>query len=42
MTKDGETKSFVIEPYSPYYLYAFDGPRVLITDEIFDGESYDL
>ena len=42
MTKDRETKRFIIEPHSPYYLHPFDGPGVLITAEIFDGENYDL
>ena len=42
MTKDGETKRYVTEPHSPYYLHPSDGPGALITYEIFDGENYDL
>ena len=42
MPKDGETKRFVVEPHSPYYRHPSDGPDVLITAEIFDGDNYDL
>ena len=42
MTKDGEKKRFLIEPHSPYYFHPSDGPGVLITVEVFDGDNYDL
>jgi len=42
MEKNGEIKRFVIEPHSPYYLHPSDGPGVLITVKIFDGENYDM
>jgi len=42
MPKDRETKRFVVEPHSPYYLYLSDGLGVLITAEIFNGKNYDL
>jgi len=42
MTSDGQNKRFIIEPHSPYYLHPSEGPGVLITVEVFDGNNYDL
>ena len=42
MTKDGEKRKLVVEPYSPYHLHKSEGPSALITVEVLDGENYDL
>lgn len=42
MTKDGDKKAFMIEPYCPYYLHPAEGPGALITAMVFDGKYYDL
>ena len=42
MTKDRGKQRFLIEPHSPYYLLPSDGPGVLITAKVFDGENYDF
>lgn len=42
MAKYGENKTLMIEPRSPYYLHPSEGPRMLITLEVFDGKNYEL
>ena len=42
MAKDGEKKTLMIEPHSPYYLHPSEGPGMLITAEVFDGKNYEL
>jgi len=42
MAKDGEKKTLMIEPHSPYYLHPSEGPGMLTTAEVFDGKNYEL
>jgi len=42
MTRGEEKKRFVIERHSPYCLYPFEGPKVLIMVVVFDGKNFDL
>jgi len=42
MAKDGQKKTLMIEPHSPYYLHPSEGPGMLITAEVFDGKNYEL
>ena len=38
----GGKKTFIIELHSPYFLHHSEGPGVMPTAVVFDGQNYDL